>query len=124
MSTVDASEFGSYSVVYKARDGINADTTVTRIVKVGLPPYATINGQNPVTLERYGVYADDGITINESNSVLISTTSTLNNTIVGTYTVNYTVSNSAYTKVFSRTCLLYTSPSPRDATLSRMPSSA
>ena len=26
--------------------------------------------------------------------------------------------------VFSKTCLLYTSPSPRDATLSRMPSSA
>ena len=25
---------------------------------------------------------------------------------------------------FKRTCLLYTSPSPRDATLSRMPSSA
>ena len=27
-------------------------------------------------------------------------------------------------KLFSTTCLLYTSPSPRDATLSRMPSSA
>ena len=27
-------------------------------------------------------------------------------------------------KVLSRDCLLYTSPSPRDATLSRMPSSA
>ena len=27
-------------------------------------------------------------------------------------------------KVFSLACLLYTSPSPRDATLSRMPSSA
>ena len=26
--------------------------------------------------------------------------------------------------VYARTCLLYTSPSPRDATLSRMPSSA
>ena len=26
--------------------------------------------------------------------------------------------------VYGRTCLLYTSPSPRDATLSRMPSSA
>ena len=103
VSTVDASEFGTYSVVYKARDGINADTTVTRVVKVGLPPDATINGQNPVTLERYAVYADDGITVNESNSALISTTSTLNNTVVGTYTVNYTVSNPAYTKVFSRT---------------------
>ena len=29
-----------------------------------------------------------------------------------------------YTRVVSKTCLLYTSPSPRDATLSRMPSSA
>ena len=28
------------------------------------------------------------------------------------------------TIVYSTTCLLYTSPSPRDATLSRMPSSA
>ena len=39
-------------------------------------------------------------------------------------------SNSDFTKFFSRKrydtsrCLLYTSPSPRDATLSRMPSSA
>ena len=29
-----------------------------------------------------------------------------------------------YTHVHTYTCLLYTSPSPRDATLSRMPSSA
>ena len=31
---------------------------------------------------------------------------------------------SSYTNDFSKDCLLYTSPSPRDATLSRMPSSA
>ena len=30
----------------------------------------------------------------------------------------------AYASTRSRSCLLYTSPSPRDATLSRMPSSA
>ena len=29
-----------------------------------------------------------------------------------------------YAAEYSKTCLLYTSPSPRDATLSRMPSSA
>ena len=29
-----------------------------------------------------------------------------------------------YTMIFNTSCLLYTSPSPRDATLSRMPSSA
>jgi hypothetical protein len=103
VSTVDTSEFGTYSVVYKARDGINADTTMTRVVKVGMPPDATINGQNPATLEKFDVYTDDGITINDSNSFLTSTTSTLNNLAVGTYTVNYTVSNPAFTEVFSRT---------------------
>ena len=103
VSTVDTSEFGTYSVIYKARDGINADTTMTRVVKVGLPPVATINGQNPTTLEKFDVYTDDGITVNDSNSALVFTTSTVNNIEVGTYTVNYTVSNPAFTKVFSRT---------------------
>ena len=36
----------------------------------------------------------------------------------------YTNSGSEANEVLIRTCLLYTSPSPRDATLSRMPSSA
>ena len=34
------------------------------------------------------------------------------------------VPNSMYRYLWSNGCLLYTSPSPRDATLSRMPSSA
>ena len=33
-------------------------------------------------------------------------------------------SSRSHLKQFTTTCLLYTSPSPRDATLSRMPSSA
>ena len=103
VSTVDTSEFGTYSVVYKARDGINEDTTMTRVVKVGLPPDAAINGQNPVTLEKFDVYTDAGIIVNDSNSALVFTTSTVNNIEVGTYTVNYTVSNPAFTQVFSRT---------------------
>ena len=103
VSTVDTSEFGTYSVVYKARDGINADTTMTRVVKVGLRPDVTMDGQNPINLEKFDVYVDPGITINDSNSFLTSTTSTLNNLAVGTYTVNYTVSNPAFTEVFSRT---------------------
>ena len=35
-----------------------------------------------------------------------------------------TISERTWYFVFDNTCLLYTSPSPRDATLSRMPSSA
>jgi hydrogenase-4 membrane subunit HyfE len=103
VSTVDDTKFGIYSVTYTSTDGINPDTTVVRTVKVGLPPDVTINGQNPFNLEKFDVYVDPGITINDSNSFLTSTTSTLNNLAVGTYTVNYTVSNPAFTKVFSRT---------------------
>ena len=103
VSTVDTNTFGVYKVTYTATDGINPNTTVVRTVKVGLPPDVTINGQNPFNLERFDVYVDSGVTINDSNSTLISTTSTLNNLAVGTYTVNYTVSNPAFTEVFSRT---------------------
>ena len=44
----------------------------------------------------------------------------------GLVTVNSSIFNSGDTQVsvFDMSCLLYTSPSPRDATLSRMPSSA
>jgi hypothetical protein len=103
VSTVDDTKFGIYSVTYTSTDGINPDTTAVRKVKVGLPPDVTINGQNPFNLEKFDVYVDPGITINDSNSFLTSTTSTLNNLAVGTYTVNYTVSNPAFTEVFSRT---------------------
>jgi hypothetical protein len=103
VSTVDDTKFGIYSVTYTSTDGINPDTTVVRTVKVGLPPDVTINGQNPFNLEKFDVYVDSGVTINDSNSTLISTTSTVNNLAVGTYTVNYTVSNPAFTEVFSRT---------------------
>ena len=42
-----------------------------------------------------------------------------------TYTVkNHLLSDGISNPEFNRSCLLYTSPSPRDATLSRMPSSA
>ena len=42
--------------------------------------------------------------------------------VIGAYKSNLVVAN-LVTKL-SHNCLLYTSPSPRDATLSRMPSSA
>ena len=103
VSTVDDNVFGIYKVTYTASDGINDDTVVYRTVKVGLRPDATINGDNPYKLEKFNVYQDSGITINDSNSSLITTVSTVNNTEVGIYTVNYTVSNPAFTEVYSRT---------------------
>ena len=46
-------------------------------------------------------------------------------TTVGDYKVHAFTSTGTFTVTqLADTCLLYTSPSPRDATLSRMPSSA
>ena len=44
----------------------------------------------------------------------------------GTFVAGFisVIVNTAVARALNETCLLYTSPSPRDATLSRMPSSA
>ena len=42
----------------------------------------------------------------------------------GEYNAVFSIYRSTFENAFLRICLLYTSPSPRDATLSRMPSSA
>src|SRR6056300_1315490 len=101
-STVVENTFGTYEVVYTARDGINEDTVVKRTVKVGLPPDVTINGNNPYFLQRFDTFIDPGVTINDSNSYLQSTTSTIISGVEGVYTVNYTVTNPAFTEIFSR----------------------
>src|SRR6056300_823808 len=101
-STVDENTFGTYQVVYTATDGINEDTVVKRIVKVGLPPDVTINGNNPYILQKFDTFIDPGVTINDSNSYLQSTTSTIISDLEGVYTVNYTVTNPAFTEIFSR----------------------
>jgi hypothetical protein len=101
-STVNTSEFGTFNITYVATDGINPDTTRVRTVKVGEFPEVTIDGENPYILERYDQYIDEGVTT-DSNSYLRSVTSTLNNTVVGNYTVNYTVSNQVFTSFHSRT---------------------
>ena len=57
-----------------------------------------------------------GLTVNTGNGAITDN---------GDGTWNYTPAADDDTDVsFNYTCLLYTSPSPRDATLSRMPSSA
>ena len=101
VSTVNTNAFGTFDVTYVATDGINPDTTKVRIVKVGEYPVVTIEGDNPYTLERYDPYDDEGVDV-DANSSVTSTTSSVNNTAVGTYTVNYTVSNPVFTSFHTR----------------------
>ena len=101
VSTVNTNAFGTFDVTYVATDGINPDTTKVRIVKVGEYPVVTFEGDNPYTLERYDPYDDEGVDV-DANSSVTSTTSSVNNTAVGTYTVNYTVSNPVFTSFHTR----------------------
>jgi len=101
VSTVNTNAYGIYDITYVATDGINPDTTRVRVVKVGEYPVVTIEGDNPYTLERYDPYNDEGVTY-DANSSVTSTTSSVNNTVVGTYTVNYTVSNPVFTSFHTR----------------------
>ena len=62
----------------------------------------------------------EGLSINSSTGLITLSTSSVNS-----YTVRYTLSGGTFTEQsLGITCLLYTSPSPRDGLLSRMPSSA
>jgi len=101
VSTVNTNAFGDFNITYVATDGINPDTTKVRIVKVGEYPVVTFEGDNPYTLERYDPYDDEGLDV-DANSSVTSTTSSVNNTAVGAYTVNYTVSNPVFTTFHTR----------------------
>ena len=82
-----------------------------------------------VTSNIYTWYKDGNLhqIINGNNSLSINNASSAD---VGVYTCEVTNPNApdltleSYTYTINGVCLLYTSPSPRDATLSRMPSSA
>jgi hypothetical protein len=94
LNTVNNTQPGSYTVTYTASDGINPDVSKTRIVSVNdtFSPVITIAGDNPLTLERYSVYIDQGVTV-DVGSILTSTISTVDNTAVGSYTVTYTATD-------------------------------
>ena len=69
-----------------------------------------------------GVAVDDGSISVTGNNAVVGLKAL---TVTGVYTVNYTLLAANEAPVAgSYTCLLYTSPSPRDGLLSRMPSSA
>ena len=83
-----------------------------------------LNSGGPYTINNAGT-----ITVTQSSGINVQVATDVTNT--GTVEVLYNSSNSgrgiqAYqaTGTSSFTCLLYTSPSPRDRTRSRMPSSA
>ena len=123
--TASSLSVGTYTVT--VTDGNNCEATIS--VEVLEPPILTVtatavdvicfgnvDGQSIVTPDggtpNYAYEWSDGPIDKDRDDF-----------VAGTYTVTVTDTNGC-TATESITCLLYTSPSPRDATLSRMPSSA
>ena len=82
------------------------------LILVSLPHIISVSAQNTVKIDKF-----DGSKFNfntiKNQYHIVEATSDLNNwLVVGHFNGD------------GNNCLLYTSPSPRDATLSRMPSSA
>ena len=82
-----------------------------------------VERHNPVDAPKYSYIPDRAETILQKLvHVLWCFLSPLQRTQMITFVPKYDVLTTVH--IYYSTCLLYTSPSPRDATLSRMPSSA
>ena len=112
--------FGNYPTTPGAFDTDGPGFFSTDPGNMGISKFSS-NGQDLI----YSTYIG-GREMDVPHSMIVNSQEEL--IILGTTSSsNFPVSNNSYDRTFnggSGTCLLYTSPSPRDATLSRMPSSA
>jgi hypothetical protein len=105
VSNVNTSSAGTYQVVYSATDNAGNNTTATRTVNVvssdTTAPVITINGSNPVTVTANTSYTDAGASYTDNvdggptTITSQNTTSNVNITLPGTYTVTYTATDAA-----------------------------
>ena len=111
-------------------------TTVLTTSLIGVPGNAhsvedsqasvTVDTKPPTALFNVEAYPDSSLTVIETNNMdSVTVTITIMEEIgmnFGPLQVSWAFQRNG--QIIPGTCLLYTSPSPRDATLSRMPSSA
>ena len=127
-TTYSCEDLGTQTVTLTVVDGSTNTTSIDCSVSVvdGIAPVAVCpTTATIVSLDADGIgslAADALVGSSTDNCSVASETSpaaTYSCEDIGTQTVTLTVVDGS-----NNTCLLYTSPSPRDATLSRMPSSA
>ena len=111
-NTVQLTATGSYS------DSSTANITSSVTWSVSDPAIATVDNNGLVTS-----LSDGSVTVTATSGALINSV-TVNVDPVPVTLQSIAVTPTNNNLAAGNTCLLYTSPSPRDATLSRMPSSA
>ena len=99
--SIDTSTFSTYTITYTAVDSQgNTASSVRRINVVDrTKPVITVIGSNPTVVNVNTVYSDAGATalddVDGDITYNISTTGTVNPSVVGTYTITYDVSDSS-----------------------------
>ena len=108
----NAIAFNQSDMMLKNKFSINAPFTVLKFVAI-----------NPnINIRSDFVNKFQEASINKENEVELNTVDRFKNRTTSNLTLS--ISTKVYGILPFKVCLLYTSPSPRDATLSRMPSSA
>ena len=89
--TVDTSVVGTYIITYSATDAAGNTTTSTRSVVVvdTTAPTISITGDNPANVELGSTYTDAGATATDLDSVTVTSTSDVDTSVIGTYSVVY-----------------------------------
>ena len=146
LGEVNARQPGEYQLIYHFTDQAgNSATSVIRTVTVvdTVSAIITLKGSAQISIEAGTDYLDGGATWTDAvdgNGTLLAQ-GEVRSLVPGLYVLRYDYTDEAgnQSETVTRTvmvkdttppvislngCLLYTSPSPRDATLSRMPSSA
>ena len=102
--SVNTATLGSYTVSYNVSDSSgNSASTLIRTINVvdTTIPVLSLLGSSPVNIELNGAYTDDGATATDNyddNATLtaqINLSGTVDNTVVGSYTLTYNVSDSS-----------------------------
>ena len=98
--SVDPNTPGSYALTYTtSTNSLGGIATVTRtvVVKDTLPPVITVLGNNPFPSPRTVPFVDPGATNLDvcSGIVALTTNSTVNVSVLGTYAVTYTATDSS-----------------------------
>tara|TARA_B110000977_G_scaffold170849_1_gene221900 strand:- start:2045 stop:2737 length:693 start_codon:yes stop_codon:yes gene_type:complete len=98
--TVDTSNLGTYTITYTATDAAGnvgtATRTVTVVVDITAPVITVTSGTDTVTqstLQARVTWMDAGAT--SDGGEIVTTTGTVDTSIIGTYTITYTAADAA-----------------------------
>jgi len=101
-TNLDTNSIGTYTTTYSSTDNYGNTANLTRTIYVvnANGPTITINGDNPVTIEKDAIYNDAGATSDGGETVIVTTN--FDRTTAGMYIINYSATDLNRTIVTAR----------------------